>query len=309
MRIEQRIGRIDRRGQKSDSVAIYNLITPGTVDADIYERCLVRIGVFDHALGGGEEILGEITKEIRNIAENFTLSEEERKFKLQQLADNKIRLIQEQETLEQRQLEFFGIRLPEDQMKKEIADATSFWLSPLSIQRIVTFYLQQICGKEQEFILGEKPLKTIRLSQEARSSLLRDFQQLPKQTTSPYREWENWLKDAKPHLQVTFESQCASEHPDAVFIMPLHPLVKQAALSLDTRKRFVTALKVTSNKVPAGRYEFAIYRWQFHGIKEDLILQPVASSENGYGTSRQAFRKGGGCLAGRIQCHRGAYLG
>ena len=67
MRVEQRIGRIDRNGQKSETVAIINLITPGTVDADIYERCLVRIGVFNSALGGGEEILGEITREIRNI--------------------------------------------------------------------------------------------------------------------------------------------------------------------------------------------------------------------------------------------------
>jgi superfamily II DNA or RNA helicase len=113
MRVEQRIGRIDRKGQKSDKVAIFNLITPGTVDADIYERCLVRIGVFNNALGGSEEILGEITREIRNIAENFSLSEDDRGLKLQQLADNKIRLIQEQEELEERQVELFGIRLPE----------------------------------------------------------------------------------------------------------------------------------------------------------------------------------------------------
>ena len=279
MRVEQRIGRIDRNGQKSESVAIFNLITPGTVDADIYERCLVRIGVFNNALGGSEEILGEITREILNIAENFSLSEEERRVKLQQLADNKIRLIQEQEALEQRQLELFGIRLPEDQMKKEIEEASSFWLSPVSIRRLVTLYLQQICGKEQGFILGEKLLKTLRLSQDARGTLLRDFQKLPRQNTSPYREWENWLKGGSSHLLVTFESDCASQHPDAVFLMPLHPLVKQAATSFDPKKRVITALKVKSDEVPAGRYEFAIYQWEFHGIKEDLVLRPVASSE------------------------------
>ncbi len=46
MRIEQRIGRIDRYGQQSETVAIVNFVTPGTVDAEIYERCLCRIGVF-----------------------------------------------------------------------------------------------------------------------------------------------------------------------------------------------------------------------------------------------------------------------
>ncbi|HQN22989.1 MAG TPA: SNF2-related protein, partial [Thermotogota bacterium] len=188
MRVEQRIGRIDRKGQKSESVAIVNLITPGTIDADIYERCLLRIGVFNNALGGSEEILGEITKEIRDIAENYTLNEEQRRAKLQQLSDNKIRLIREQEELEQRQMELFGILLPEDRMRKEVEDASSFWLSSVSIRRIITLYLQNVCEKEQEFILGEKALKTLRLSQEARSILLRDYQQLPKQSATSYRE-------------------------------------------------------------------------------------------------------------------------
>ena len=279
MRVEQRIGRIDRNGQKSETVSIFNLITPGTVDADIYERCLVRIGVFNNALGGGEEILGEITREIRNIAENIGLSDEERRSKLHQLADNKIRLIQEQEELEQRQVEFFGIRFPEDQMRKEIEEASSFWLSPVSIQRFITLYLEQTSEKEQEFILGEKPLKTLRLSHEARNILLQDFQKLPRQNMQDYREWENWLKGGNPHLLITFDSECAMQHPGAVFIMPLHPLVKQAAMSFDVQRQVVTALRVKGNEVPPGSYEFAIYQWQFHGIREDLLLRPIASVE------------------------------
>lgn len=279
MRIEQRIGRIDRWGQKSESVAIFNMITPGTVDADIYERCLLRIGIFNRALGGSEEILGEISREIRNIAENVSLSDEERGEKLQQLSDNKIRLIQEQGELEEKQVELFGIRLPEDQLKKEIDEASNFWLSPALIFDLVTLYLQQTCGKEQEFILGDKPLKTLRLSQEARSCLLKDFRKLPRQKISSYREWENWLKEGNPHLPITFEAGCATQHPKAAFIMPIHPLVRQASGAIDVGKRIVTTLRVMDNTVPGGKYLFAIYQWQFHGIREDLILCPVADSE------------------------------
>ena len=279
MRIEQRIGRIDRWGQQSESVAIFNLITPGTVDADIYERCLLRIGVFNNALGSSEEILGEISSAIRNIAENFNLSDDERREKLQQLADNQIRLIQEQEELEQKQVELFGIRLPEDQMKKEINEASSFWLSPEAIRNLITNYLQKLFGKEQEFILGEKPLKTLRLSQEARNRLLKDFHKLLRQNTSSYREWENWLKDGNPHLLVTFDAVCASQHPETAFIMPLHPLVRQASRAFDTTKLVVTTLKVKDRSVPRGDCLFAIYQWQFHGIREDMVLCPVSSSE------------------------------
>ena len=278
MRVEQRIGRIDRNGQQSEAVAIVNLITPGTVDADIYERCLVRIGVFENALGGGEEILGEISKAIKNIAENYALSEAERRIKLQQLADNKIRLVQEQERLEQQQMELFGIRLPEDQLKEEIEEASSFWLSPTSLQRLVAIYLNDTCGEEREFILGEKALKTLRLSQEARTALLRDFQQLPRRTTPDYRAWEKWLKGGEPHLSITFEAACATHHPNVAFITPLHPLVKQAARSLETGQRIFTALTTQSGAAPAGRYEFAVYQWRFHGIREDWVLKPIASS-------------------------------
>ena len=279
MRIEQRIGRIDRWGQKSESVAIFNMITPGTVDADIYERCLLRIGIFNRTLGSSEEILGEISREIRNIAENVSLTDEERGEKLQQLSDNQIRLIQEQEELEEKQVELFGIRLPEDQLKMEIDEASNFWLTHALIFNLVTLYLQQTCGKEQEFILGDKPLKTLRLSQEARSRLLKDFRKLPRQKISSYREWENWLKGGNPHLPITFEAGCATQHHKAAFIMPIHPLVRQASGAIDVGKRVVTTLRVKNNTVPGGKYLFAIYQWQFHGIREDLILCPVADSE------------------------------
>ena len=279
MKVEQRIGRIDRRGQKSESVSIINLITPGTVDADIYERCLLRIGVFESALGGNEEILSEITTELQNIVQNHDLTPEQRKTQLEVLADSKIGLVLEQERLEAQQLDLFGLSFPEDKMEREVEEASSFWLSSDSIQRLVTRYLHQKIGTDQEFILGEKPLKTLRLSEGARNTLLDDFQQFSREKTRVYREWERWLKGSDPHLSITFEADCATQHPDAAFIMPTHPLVKQAANALNAEQEAVTTLKVRTHKVPPGRYEFAIYQWRFLGIREHLVLKPIALSE------------------------------
>ena len=89
------------------------MITRGTVDADIYSRCLMRIGVFHSSVGDCEDILGEITNEISKLVNNFSLSDEDRREKLQQMTDNKIRYIKEQEELEERQRDLFGIHVPE----------------------------------------------------------------------------------------------------------------------------------------------------------------------------------------------------
>jgi len=279
MRIEQRIGRIDRKGQKSENIAIYNLITPGTVDADIYERCLLRIGVFNNAIGGSEEILGEISKEIKDIAENFNLSEIERQKKFQQIADNKIRLIQEQEDLEQKQLELFGINLPQDMIKKEIEEASSKWLTPDALRRLIEIYLQKRIEGTHEFILGEKSIKTLRLSQEARNKLLQDFRQLTRQTSSTYRDWENWLKGGSQHLQITFDPETASNNNKVTFITPLHPLVHQASESFGSTKKSIASLKAYTNELSEGIYSFAIYQWNFIGIKPDLVLKPIGLNE------------------------------
>ena len=315
MRVEQRIGRIDRNGQQSESVAIVNLITPGTVDADIYERCLLRIGVFENALGGSEEILGDISREIRNIAENFSLSEEERRSRLQQLADNEIRLVQEQEKLEQGQLELFGIQLPRDQMKQEIEEATSYWLSPSSLHRMVTLYLQNTCGKEQAYILGDRPLKTLRLSQHARNSLLRDFQQLPRQN-APLLSRVGNLAEGK--------RTASARHVRAGLCQPESASrLRHAAAPAGQAGRLVIrsratgnygTLKVHTREVPAGRYEFAVYQWRYYGIRQDLVLKPIASSAAVTPQSRPPVRESGrrrdmedhgrphACRVGRTGC-------
>ncbi len=277
MRIEQRIGRIDRYGQESESVAIVNFVTPGTVDADIYERCLMRIGVFHHAVGGSEEILGEITQEINNIAESFTLTPEQRAEQLQQLGDNKIRQVQEESSLEEKQAELFGLTIPNQTWREEIAEAESFWLSPTALQRCVSNYLSNVAESRTGFLLGDKPLRTLRLGQGIRAKLLDDFRSLSRSSDPVARQWEKWLKGADPLLSITFDQQTAAAEPQAVYLNVLHPLVRQAAQHLQRPSTIQAHLTVSSTSVTPDTYAFSLYKWRKVGVRADDTLVAIAS--------------------------------
>ena len=274
MRIEQRIGRIDRYGQKSEVVVINNLITPGTVDADIYERCLLRIGVFQQSLGASEEILGQISQQLRAISESFDLTPQQRQERLQQLADNELREIQEQESLESRATELFGLSLPNDD---DLTTPTSGWLTPEALHSTVGLYLRDRSGKEQEFILGNQALKTLRLDADARTHLLEDFQKL-KTDNQEARAWERWLKGNTPHIEITFDQDCASDNSKAALLHPAHPLLRQAAAHLHPRQPVYVQCRVQTAELAAGEYSFALYQWHKQGVRADCDLVAVAES-------------------------------
>ncbi|MBQ2880383.1 MAG: DEAD/DEAH box helicase, partial [Anaerotignum sp.] len=277
MRVEQRIGRIDRNGQTSESVSIYNMVIPGTVDADIYDRCLMRIGVFRSSIGDCEEILGGITSEIRRLVDNFQITDEERRNKIQQMTDNKVRYIREQEELEEKQRDLFGIRVPESSFDADLKNATNFWLSAESLYNLVNCYLKSRLEADKEYILGEKALKTLRLSQAARMTLLEDFKmaKLPRNDTN--RTWEKWLKSGEQHLSISFDSKYCKQDTKATLISITHPLVKQAALYLQSKGKVVSVLKAKTNRFIPGEYPFAIFQWKLSGEREDLQMKPISA--------------------------------
>lgn len=278
MRIEQRIGRIDRNGQKSESVSIYNMVTPGTVDYDIYDRCTSRIGVFKCSIGDCEEILGSLSSDIMKIVENTTINDEDMKMKLQQLADNKIRLVQEQIQLEDKQKDLFGIRVPVNSFRKDVEDATNFWLSSYALQNIIRLYLNERLGDDKEYLIGEKAIKDLRLSQNAKNILLTDLENCGFSNSSEYRAWEKALKSANTHYAVTFSPESSDNSNDITLITLAHPLVRQAATHFDRTQKRVAILKVESDKVEPGTYPFIMYQWMYSGERENLVLKPVCKT-------------------------------
>ena len=64
MRVEQRIGRIDRLGQQYPTIKIINLHYEGTVETDVYRALKTRIGLFTSIVGKLQPILATLSRTI-----------------------------------------------------------------------------------------------------------------------------------------------------------------------------------------------------------------------------------------------------
>jgi ERCC4-related helicase len=60
MRVEQRIGRLDRIGQQYPTVKIHNFYYDGTVEAKVYKRLRERIDLFSNVVGNLQPILAQV---------------------------------------------------------------------------------------------------------------------------------------------------------------------------------------------------------------------------------------------------------
>jgi superfamily II DNA or RNA helicase len=61
-KVEQRIGRIDRIGQKHDEVLIVNLFLKDSIDEKVYRALRERCGLFEHFVGAMQPVLAQATR-------------------------------------------------------------------------------------------------------------------------------------------------------------------------------------------------------------------------------------------------------
>ena len=76
MRVEQRIGRLDRIGQKADIVLIWNIFHDTTIDARVYDKLYDKFELCKEAFGDFETILTN-TEEFQKLSLDLLLLDEE----------------------------------------------------------------------------------------------------------------------------------------------------------------------------------------------------------------------------------------
>jgi len=276
MRIEQRIGRIDRFGQKSEKIQIYNFITPGTIEERIFFRCFERLGIFKDTVGDMEEVLGEITQALTQAALDPSLTPRQAEEKAQQLADNALRLIEEQRRLEEESTELLGLdRTFQDEVEK--IEKEGRFVSPEELQQIISLYLGVRC-QNAKMSTDSKQNKLIRLraNREDRDVLLEDLRKIKRQDRQTV-EFKRWLEGNDPYLTVTFDQETALDQRDIPFITPVHPLTKIALFYWNSLEGpLFTQIEVEDYKIQPGVYAFSHYLWESISLQSEIRLVSLA---------------------------------
>lgn len=278
MAIEQRIGRINRRGQKSDTVIICNLVTERTIDAKIYHRCLERIGIFESSIGECAGILGDMTQQINKAVFDPSLTQQEREEKIEKIADNEVSRANEMKKLENESKELFGIDISGYVLDRSVTEAENPWIGERYIQALVTEYFNRVLGEKKNYIQGEGVHKVLTLSGENRAILKKALRSSNMKKSAMYNQWLAYLKGSDTRISVTFDQEEASRDRNAIFFTAVHPLVKMAAAELHKKNEVYIELLVDKEDypVPCGDYPFLIEERKIIGMRKEVKIVPIS---------------------------------
>lgn len=242
MVVEQRIGRIDRFGQKSPTVNIYNIIVADSIQEDIYVRLLDRIGIFRGTIGDMEAILdaplergGSVTiQDVYNKLEKelYTsrLTDEEKQRKI---AEIELAVANEKESIKHLEEGLDNALTNDAYFKDEInriqnnnAYVTEIelrnYLESAIRQELTTCTLEKVNNAVYELRL---PLSDTRILQ----NFLTQYQPGGDENATMFRQFKREIED-KQTIRMTFNQQVAYDNSKLLFMNIYNPII-QACLS------------------------------------------------------------------------------
>jgi hypothetical protein len=263
MRVEQRIGRVDRIGQRSPFITVINLSMPGTIEDDVLQRLYLRIGIFEQSIGDLEPILGEEIK--RLTAELFSkdLSPDEQEYLIEQTADVIERRRQEQERWEDETAplighdEFFLEEVDRARQRHRYVggDELFIYLRDFLAANYRSCTLSRVEGSRRHILRVNDELREfLRQSIPATDPLLREFLR----------------RSDRGDVPITTDQDEAEAASDVEFLTFYHPLIRAVSSYYEehaSQLHPVSYTRVRLDAVPAGAYAWFLYVIEITGAR------------------------------------------
>lgn len=281
MRIEQRIGRIDRIGQEAERIFIWNFMYADTIDERVHDRLLERLDIFIHALGSMEGVLGEPIKDLTQYLLTHKLSPEEeiRRINQASLAIENMNRQQAELEAEATQLIAHGDFI---QNKVRAARELGRYIRGEDLLSYVRdFFNEAYPGTRfaatdrdaMEFVVDLSVNAKIELNYYIETNRLQGRTQLTSSRPQPLL-----FENRQGHSSHTFE-RVTQDHPLIRFV------TEQLSKSGRTAARFpVSAIELPAFKIQGfkpGVYIFSVHRWQVTGTRDTERLEYVVSRADG----------------------------
>lgn len=279
MKVEQRIGRIDRFGQMAQRIRIYNLVIEDSIESRILMRLYERIEIFKHSIGDIEEILGEQIRELTQLVFSKRLTPREEISQAIKSSEIILKRKQEIEEFEDKKLQFLGQEAIFSTTIEKTIESGKF-ISEVELQVLVSEYV-----KEQFTLSSLKKFKGDEAIYELHPNddLVIDLKTFVMQRLKNDATALQFLKKLRSgkEIPLTFNSELAFQRKLLEFITPRHPLARAAMdywehKSLGIRR--ISQLRVASDSLKPDDYVFFLFSLDSVGVDRDSRLIPVCVS-------------------------------
>ncbi len=271
MVVEQRIGRLDRRGQKSNIIYIINMVAQGTIEQYIIWRLYNRLKIFEQTIGDLEPILGEVISKLeREFFKRYLTPEE-----MQNLADQ-LAIAIEQNHLDQEQLESAAMTdlviTPPALEPMEEARIEGRVVTPKHLQLLVEDYMKKF-AIESNLQLVHNGIWRIHIGQD----LFTIIAPMEHKLCVPAERYVLGRALQSNQFQFAYEPQYAIRR-DVELISASHFLIQAICQDLK-QKSFalhpVSAVEITTDIVSIGIYAYGLYYVEFKGLHIKRHLLPI----------------------------------
>jgi len=289
MRVEQRIGRIDRYGQKSPQVRIYSLYMAGTIEERILQRLYARIGIFEQSVGDLEPILGPITHQLTHEVFTGRLSAAQEVQVAEKYAQMVVHRREEDRHLEEQSANLLG----QDALLLQAVQQnvrSGRYVSPAELRALVGSYLHEALGEELD---GEIDAPSVAIPASARLQNLVTEHAARQGDDRPVTTAFLEKLGRQRIIPSTFDGVFAQQRPRLEFLNLRHPLVSLAIehhRSRGAQAQPLSSLCVSAPELDRklgvravpGRYAFSIHLLEVTGgIKEIRVLPIVLDEDEG----------------------------